>query len=247
MQSANDGEWVLPPKISEAVIRILRHEVGDLLQTVYSAAAVLNQRLPDGWELERRVVGDMRTRGETCRRYLDYTHDLVCALRISKERFDAGESLTDLLKQTASRHPTVRVHLAVAAKLVANADPQKLESVFQLLTTFACESATDEAWVQIKPGEEPFSLDGVIEYDGGEVSAESCEALLGLLNSGQNARSRLGLLLAQKLIQLHGGCLMVMPRGGGGMRLCIHLPGEDNTAASSQCDGSIDFRGVIAD
>src|SRR5579859_3528287 len=100
MQSANDGEGMLPPQISEAVIRILRHEVGDLLQTVYSAAALLNQRLPPGWELERRVVADMRTRGETCRRYLDYTHDLFCALRINKEQFDASDCLSDLLRKT---------------------------------------------------------------------------------------------------------------------------------------------------
>ncbi|MFL5243436.1 MAG: hypothetical protein ACJ8FY_15120 [Gemmataceae bacterium] len=238
MQSANDGEWMLPPKLSEAVIRILRHEVGDLLQTVYSAAAVLNQRLPPGWELERRVVADMRTRAETCRKYLDYTHDIVCSLRINKEQFDASDCLSDLLTNTTASYPAIRIQTDIAPKLSVNADPRRLETLFQLLIGFACEAASSEVWVQVKPGEEPLSLDAAIEYNGAEVSTETCEALLGLNQTGQNARSRLALLLARKLVKLQGGSLEIMPRRGGGLKICIRLSDQSHAEISSHESGA---------
>src|SRR5262249_6128925 len=64
--------------LSEAVARTIRHEVGDLLQTVYATAAILQERLPPEADLERRVVADMRGRATLCRNLLDTGHDLAC-------------------------------------------------------------------------------------------------------------------------------------------------------------------------
>src|SRR5262245_23193224 len=44
--------------LPEALARTLRHEVGDLLQTVYATVAILQERLPREWSLERRVLTD---------------------------------------------------------------------------------------------------------------------------------------------------------------------------------------------
>ena len=50
-----------PQSVAEAIARTLRHEVGDLLQTVYAAVAILKERLPAECQAERRILTDMRT------------------------------------------------------------------------------------------------------------------------------------------------------------------------------------------
>jgi len=49
-----------PQTVPEAIVRTLRHEVGDLLQTVYAAVAILKDRLPAECQTERRILIDMR-------------------------------------------------------------------------------------------------------------------------------------------------------------------------------------------
>src|SRR5262245_1200892 len=75
---AQKGAHNLP----EALARTLRHEVGDLLQTVYATVAILQERLPRDWSLERRVLTDLRGRAEVCKNLLDNVHDLVCPVSL---------------------------------------------------------------------------------------------------------------------------------------------------------------------
>ena len=62
MEITAEPTVTLSQPLMEAVARTLRHEVGDLLQTVYSAVAILQERLPPGQTLERRLLGDLRAR-----------------------------------------------------------------------------------------------------------------------------------------------------------------------------------------
>ena len=45
-----------PQTVPEAIVRTLRHEVGDLLQTVYAAVAILKERLPADCQTESPPV-----------------------------------------------------------------------------------------------------------------------------------------------------------------------------------------------
>jgi hypothetical protein len=58
---------ILSPRLVETIARTLRHDVGDLLQTVYSTAGIHQTRLPRDQNLERRLLADPRTRAETCK------------------------------------------------------------------------------------------------------------------------------------------------------------------------------------
>src|SRR5207248_589699 len=71
--------------------RTLRHEVGDLLQAVYSTVAILQDRLAAGSDLERRLLGDLKARAEGCRQELDAIVDLVCPLTLSLTPVDLGQ------------------------------------------------------------------------------------------------------------------------------------------------------------
>src|SRR5271165_435901 len=75
MQQPDATDKLTPVQLLESVTRTLRHEVGDLLQTIYSTVAILQERLGTDNRLERRFLSDLRARAETCRDELDAVHD----------------------------------------------------------------------------------------------------------------------------------------------------------------------------
>jgi K+-sensing histidine kinase KdpD len=230
MQSVSDGKWVLPPKLSQVVLRTLRHEVGDLLQTVYAAAAILDHRLPAGWDLERRVVSDMRARGEACRKYLDFAHDLLSGLTLEKENVPVAEELAKVLERISQEYPSLRVHQEIDPHLVIRFDAKKLDKVFDLLLDFACETAWENVWIKVRPGEKSNSMIATIEYDldleASRLPSISGQSELGIASTTEDARAQLGLLLAEKLISLNGGNIQALPCDESGVRFTIEVPGE---------------------
>ena len=230
MQPANDGKWVLSPKLSQAVLRTLRHEVGDLLQTVYAAAAILNQRLPVGWELERRVVNDLRSRGEACRKYLDFAHDLLSALTLEKNDVQIAEELAKVIESISQEYPSVRLHQEIEPNLVIRFDAKKLYKVFDLLVGHACNTAWENVWIKARAGGASYSMVATVEYDldldDSKVKSTGGESDLGIAGVTEDARAQLGLLLAEKLIGLHDGKIEVRSCSDSAVRFTIELPGD---------------------
>ena len=66
--------------LSHSVLRHLRHEMGDLLQTIYASVAIIQERLPKESAFERRILTDLRARAENCKQLLDDVHDLLSPL-----------------------------------------------------------------------------------------------------------------------------------------------------------------------
>ena len=69
MDTPTQGNCSADPRLPEFLIRTVRHDVGDFLQTVYSAIALLQYRLPPECEQERTILGNLRIRpvpAKTC-------------------------------------------------------------------------------------------------------------------------------------------------------------------------------------
>src|SRR5207302_971864 len=109
MEPARPTSQAAAPSMSEVVVRVLRHEVGDLLQTVYATAAILQEKLPRDWSLERRIVGDLRTRGEACKNLLDTVHDLVCPMLLNPEPVYPAEVAAALVSTAGAHHPRLQI------------------------------------------------------------------------------------------------------------------------------------------
>jgi hypothetical protein len=229
MKSGDVGKEVLALKASEVVIRTLRHEVGDLLQTIYAAAAILNQRLPAGWELERRVVADLRTRGESCRKYLDFAQDFVSPPPLERDRFLVSDKLAETISKIGSNHPSIQAQQEIEPDIVIWCDTKKMDLVFQLLVSHAYESAYKKVWIGARIGKESNSMEATLDYDLDKDLARSfpsdSDRDLGIAHITQNARSRLTLLLAEKFIKLHGGQIDLVSSNQGVCRIAFWLPG----------------------
>src|SRR5436309_8123621 len=109
MVTENDAASAKAAERTQRLARLLRHEVGDLLQSVYSTVAVLIERLPAEMKLERRLIGDLKNRAELCKGELDAVVELVMQQPISPERIELVSLLTTLLAQVQKRFPALPV------------------------------------------------------------------------------------------------------------------------------------------
>src|SRR5262245_17530040 len=117
----------------EAVTRCLRHEVGDLLQTVYAAVAILKERLPAGGTPERTVLTNLRSRAERTRELLDTIHDLVSPLSLAPTTVNLSELATTLAAATAARYPQIEIRTTLAPVPSIHADPTRLTQLGSLV------------------------------------------------------------------------------------------------------------------
>jgi signal transduction histidine kinase len=213
-----------PQSVAEAAVRALRHEVGDLLQTVYATAALLQHRLPAGCDLERRILADMRARGEACRTLLDLAHDLVCPMSLTCESIHWEDILGPMIAAAAERHPAVRIEAAWEAAPSVFADAQRMEQTCRLVLEDVCGAAATRVDVALSPTTNGNEVQWTVVRDGPALPAEERESYFRLGRTGMDGPSGIGMALVQQIVQLHGGRIAVDSPGKDGLRITVCLP-----------------------
>jgi signal transduction histidine kinase len=210
------------PALPEVVVRTLRHEVGDLLQTVYATAAILQERLPADWALERRIVADLRTRGEACKNLLDTVHDLICPMALNAEPVNLAEVAAALVGTAAARHPQLQVTAESSRAANVTGDAKRLAQLGNLVLTHACQRAQNRVVFRTQAG--PGEVQWVVTDDGPPMDTEQLERLFTPFTSTRHSFPTLAVALAHKIAGLHGGQLTAGNRPEGGFRLQVTLP-----------------------
>jgi signal transduction histidine kinase len=210
------------PNLPEVVVRTLRHEVGDLLQTVYATAAILQERLPADWALERRIVGDLRTRGEACKNLLDAVHDLICPMILNAEPVNLAELASALVGTAGARHPHLQVRAEGGPVPTIQGDSKRLAQMGNLLLGHACARARKQVSVstQASRGE----VEWFVTDDGPALPAEQLDRLFTPFATTRHSFGTLAVALAQKIAQLHGGRVAAANCPGGGFQVQVTLP-----------------------
>jgi signal transduction histidine kinase len=217
-------EKLTPECLLESVTRTLRHEVGDLLQTIYSTVAILQERIPRESELERRFLADLRARAETCRDELDAVHDLVLPLSLRTGPVDLAEMAEGMVASFASRQKSIKIRFEQSRPLPITADAQRLTQVGRLLLAGACQSARNEVVVAtrlVAPGDE---AELTIADDGHGAMPEQLKWLTTPFATTQQALCGLGLALARRVVEMHGGRVGAENSPGRGFRVTLTLP-----------------------
>jgi two-component system, OmpR family, sensor histidine kinase MtrB len=212
------------PSLPERVARTLRHEVGDLLQTVYATAAILQQRLPAGMDLERSIVADLHTRAELCKNLLDTVHDLVCPVTLSPEPVDLADLARVLVGQASHRRPKLQIVAETESLPRVQADLKRMEQMGRLLLDHACRSARSTVRFRAAPTSGGRGVSWAATDDGPGFPPDQVERLFipfGITRPGSPGP---GLALAQKLAALHGGRAWGENLPGGGFRVGVEMP-----------------------
>jgi two-component system, NtrC family, sensor histidine kinase HydH len=222
---------VLPPdQLVGLVTRTLRHEVGDLLQTIYSTVAILQERIPRDAQLERRFLTDLRGRAETCKDELDAIHDLVLPISLTVGPVDLTELSGGLVGSFAARSKSLEISAEPSRPLALEADAARLSQVGRMLLTAAIQVARRRVVVQTKAGPNDDFVQWVITDDSHGATPEQLAWLATPFATTQQAISGLSLALARKVVELHGGTVTAENLPGEGFRVIIVLPRQARQA-----------------
>jgi K+-sensing histidine kinase KdpD len=224
MASEEKSREMDPTRFAEMVVRTLRHEVGDLLQSVYSAVAILLERLPPEQTLERGILSDLRGRAETCKNELDAAHDLVCPLKVSRDWVDLGELVGGIAASFSLRYPELHIVCDATRSLKVWADAQRIAQAGTLLLTSLCQAAQNKVEIRVVANPENKTVEWSFSHDGARADAEQLSWITAPFSTTRHARFGLGLAFACRVIELHDGHVMTGEALEGGFRVVLVLP-----------------------
>jgi signal transduction histidine kinase len=221
MVTDNESGSAMAPERNQRLARLLRHEVGDLLQSVYSTVAVLIERLPADLKLERRLIGDLKNRAELCKGELDAVVELVMQSPPALERVELVSLLNSVIGQVQKRFPALAVPIPARAPAFILADVRTLSSALWLLVVAVCQAAQKR--VEITIGDGPEFIECRVERDGYPATAEQLAWLERPFATTQHALFGIGLALVQRSVR-PGGEVQASNRPEGGVSVRIHFP-----------------------
>jgi signal transduction histidine kinase len=213
-----------PRSLPEAMARTLRHEVGDLLQSLYATVAILQKRLPQEWAAERRILADLRSRVETCRQLLDMVHDFACPMVLSLGAVDLTELTEGLVRAARERRSELLVEYKPGPAVACEGDHHRLRQLGNALLSNACEAAKSRVTVDLSSAPSGAEIEWTFTDDGPGIPAETQPQLFQPFFSTHHARAGLGLALAKKIAQLHGGNITFTTPAQGGAAFRVLLP-----------------------
>jgi light-regulated signal transduction histidine kinase (bacteriophytochrome) len=236
MANKEEGDNARSAHFVEMVVRTLRHEVGDLLQSVYSAVAILQERLPDRLGVERTVLSDLRSRAEMCKHELDAVHDLVCPLTLNADWLELSELATGLAAKCSLRCSGVQIICEAPHTVKIWGDGRRLSQLGAMLLTSLCQEARSKIVLHIGPSANAEQAEWSFQHDGPSADAEQLSWLTAPFRTTRHARLGLGLALAQRVMQLHGGNVAT-EASKEGFNLTLFLPLRPLQAATKRTNG----------
>ena len=237
MATANPGGSRPSRSFPEAITRLLRHELGDLLQSIYATVAILQRRLPADWELERRIIADLRARGESCKNLLDAVHDFVCPFTLNLESVNLADLAATLVAASTPQHPQLEIRAEAQATPVIRADPKRLTQVGNLLLANACEAARHHVSFRTAAGPAAGEAEWTVTDDGTGVPADQTDQLFSPFATTRHGHLGVGLAIARKLVLVHGGRMSAenLPAGGFAVRILLpSVPPESNQRGTAE-------------
>jgi signal transduction histidine kinase len=219
-----DRDATVPP-LQEILARTLRHEVGDLLQTVYSTVAILQDRIGSQQTLEKRLLSDLRARAETCKNELDAVHDLVCPLSVRPAQTDLTELVGGLVRVFSGRFSALQVHFEAPGPLPVWVDARRLTHVGHLLLLSSFQASQKQTWVRLRRRSEN-ETEWSIQDDGPGASPEQLLWLERPFATTHQALFGLGAALARRVVEQHGGRIEAENSSEGGFRITLVLPSK---------------------
>jgi len=222
MTPSDEADLGILPASSQRLARLLRHEVGDLLQSIYSTVAILLERLLQEQSQERRLLSELKNRAELCRHELDAVVDLVMPLPMTRDRVNIVPLVSTIVGQMRQRYSSLAVELNSETALHLLADARALTSSLGLLLLAICQSA--RKWVRVNLASRDGEVSCIIERDGFTVSAEQLAWLEQPFATTQQALFGLSLAHVRRAIEPHGGRITVVNPSEGGVRVSVIFP-----------------------
>jgi len=220
----------LPLVFTQRLARLLRHEVGDLLQSVYSVVAILLERLPEDRPQERRLLGDLKARAEVCRYQIDAVVDLVVPVQQNPVRSDLAALVNAALADVRKRYPALEIRQEGEGSLPILVDPRSMAPGLVMLLLGIAQSAHTSMHISLKRSEEGQSCE--LWRDGFPMSAEQLAWLEQPFATTHQALFGLAAALIRRVSEPHGARITVENVPDGGVCVRLLFPARADTGVA---------------
>ncbi|RME76004.1 MAG: hypothetical protein D6776_02050 [Planctomycetota bacterium] len=216
--------------IGELAARIA-HEIRNPLAGIAGAVQVLARDFPPGSRkaaTAREILREVKRLDAFIRELLVFARPVRPVRKPVPFETLLERARSVLDEQPAFRHIAWTVDDRLAGRPL-DVDPELCASVLRLLVRNAAQSQARQTEGRIGIVREARPDGGqriCIEDDGPGFPEDPTERerLFEPLHAGRSRGGGLGLAIARKIVQGHGGCIEARNRAGGGGQICIELP-----------------------
>jgi PAS domain S-box-containing protein len=218
-------------------LAVLGHELRNPMHAIRGAVDLLKVfGLSDSDSDETRDIIDMQVNhmGRLIDDLLDVSRLTLDKLELRKEELDLTDALTDALNATRSAMVTRNLNLETVMpeqKLILYGDRVRLAQVFANLLGNAAKYTPDHGKVWLKLSRDADNAIVSVRDNGIGLTEESLNHLFELFYQAQPPLESIasglgiGLTLARRLIELHGGSIEARSDGlGKGSEFIVYLP-----------------------
>lgn len=226
---------------ADELITVLAHDLGNYLTPLKGRLDLLRRRATR--EGRQGDLQDIAAAAGTLERLRRLVADLLDVSRLEQGLFavsPAPVDLAGLARETAAALRTAVTDIRVEApeEVIADADPERIRQALENLLANAVKHSPAGAPVVVTVGMEARP-DGrwatlTVADQGPGVSPDLLPRLFQRFGRGSNSSGLgLGLYLASKIAEAHGGTLIVDTTLGAGARFSLALPADAPDAATT--------------
>lgn len=214
--------------------------------------------------LDPAVRDDLEVIRRNARSLLRQVNELLDVARLEEGRLALAAREADLAAlvravaaqfEALARDRGVRLEVSAPDRLMAEADPEKLERVVANLVGNAFQFVPDRGTVVVRLAPSASGVTLVVDDDGPGIAPELREAVFERfrqdpLRPRRAGGAGLGLAIARDLVALHGGTIRAEASPLGGARLAVELPRGAAQRAPPPADApapGLAAAGVVAD
>jgi two-component system sensor histidine kinase AtoS len=215
----------------EALGAGLAHEVRNPLNALSLTLQLLRERLTDpGADREDLVrkadamVAEMRRLDDLVTHLLEVSRG--APLERQRTRLDpvVDRVVLRLAATAALQGASVAFH--PGSSRVLSVDPVRIDRAVHNLVRNAIEAVPRGGHVVVTTRDDPHSTVIVVEDDGPGIAPEDRRRVFELFYTRKRGGTGLGLPLARRAVEDHGGEIELLARPGGGTRCVVHLPAD---------------------
>jgi signal transduction histidine kinase len=208
----------------DEALRAFIHEVGDLLQVIYSTVSVLQNSLSAKSSTEQTLLVNLRSRAADSKQLLNIVYDLATPLSLAPRPVNFLELGTALARNASDRYSEVALHTEYRPVPAILADPERIKQAGQMIFAFVCTRGSKTVWTKVEPGSEAGMMAWTVTDDGPNLSCNFAEFFESPFHKKPISAFLFGIALARKIVLLHGGAMSVGNLPQSGFRIMVSLP-----------------------